>query len=352
MVFMWYFSNSNKYNPNASQYSSNLLPEVTFQNSLPVGSIVNLPKLTSISGRIVPNTGKRVFLFVSRTCGSCEYISLAIPELAKTFSKLTWVYVEKSSEPPIIGTSKLENLYIVKNGDTNLSSLFESKYTPTFFFIDNDNKIVWKRRGFIPPDYYTLKDILAAFNSNNYELLNKTYQRNLAIGKKFPSIIAYTYPDDKKIVIPNNFIGKSVLIFILHYSCSTCSDVINALPQNLKNSNDVIKIIVFSPFSEKLNQEALRFAKEFGFTTIEKSVESPLIKTTWNDIYRHDHGMIYINDSQFYFQNLIGIVGSPYVILLNKNGHIEHIYSPNFYSKDQLKNFYASLYKLIKNERR
>jgi len=47
----------------------------------------------------------------------------------------------------------------------------------------------------------------------------------------------------------------------------------------------------------------------------------------------------------------IGIVGSPYVMLLNKNGNIENIYPPNFYSKDQLKNFYTSFYKSIKMKR-
>ncbi len=77
------------------------IPQLSFQNSLPVGTIVKLPKLISISGRTIPDNTKRVFVFVSRTCGSCECISIAIPNRAKTCDKLTWIYIEKSDEPPI-----------------------------------------------------------------------------------------------------------------------------------------------------------------------------------------------------------------------------------------------------------
>ena len=281
------------------------LPQLRFQNSIPVGTALSLPKLTSISGRIIPTDTKRVFVFVSRTCGSCEYISIAIPKLAETFNKLTWIYIEKSDEPPLIGNPKISNLYIIKNAKANLSSIFNSKYTPTFFLVDKNNKLVWKRRGFIIPDYYSLKDILFAFQNNDYPLLEKTYQRNLQTGKLFPKIVVYTYPDHKKLVIPDDLKGKPTLIFIFHYSCKACLTVINAIPDQIKNSKEVNKIIVFSPFSERLNKESINFGEKFGFREIVRDLQVPIIEVTWNNIdetFKNTNTM-YINDYDFSFQN-------------------------------------------------
>jgi len=342
IIFGVYKRNTLKTNNSAS------VPQFALKNSLPVGTAVNIPKLISINGRKVPLEKKKVFVFVSRECGSCEYVSIAIPKLAKTFNKLIWVYVEKSDEPPLIGNPKINNLYVVRDSKVHLSSIFKSNYTPTFFLTDRNNKIVWKRRGFIAPDYYSLKDVLSAFQNNNYSLLKETYQRNIEIGKKFPEVTAYTYPDNNKIILPDNFKGKPTLIFIFQFSCKSCLIAMNAVPEDLKDSKNINKIVVFSPFSEVVNKEALSFAKEFGIKEMEASLKAPIISTKWIDVnkcFSHAKNTIIINDEDFKFQYSIGWPGASTLIVINKNGTLTHIFSLGNQQEDTLKTFYEKLYK-------
>ncbi len=331
------------------------LPQLRFQNSIPVGTALSLPKLTSISGRIIPTDTKRVFVFVSRTCGSCEYISIAIPKLAKTFNKLTWIYIEKSDEPPLIGNPKISNLYIIKNAKANLSSIFNSKYTPTFFLVDKNNKLVWKRRGFIIPDYYSLKDILFAFQNNDYPLLEKTYQRNLQTGKLFPKIVVYTYPDHKKLVIPDDLKGKPTLIFIFHYSCKSCLTAMDAIPQEIKQSDRINKIVVFSPFSEELNNKAIKFADEYGFKNIIMDLQHPIVAVRKNEVLKFFNDSIstfIINDKDFRFQYSIGWPGTPTLIVISKNGSTIGEYFLGNSGTNTLGRFYDKLLKILKSRRK
>jgi len=327
-------------------------PEINLVNSVPAGTVVKFPDIYTVDERKVPQNVKTAVIFLDRTCGSCEYLSIALPKLVRKFPGIIWLYVEKSEDPPIIGNVSIKNLYIVRDSKINLSSIFESKYTPTIFLLDKNNKILWKHRGFIPPYYKRFKEVVSYFDNNNILYLENSTERNLLVGKEFPEITVKSYPDNKELSFPGSFKGKPATIFLFQFSCTECLTAVNAIPNELKQTNKINKIIVFAPFSEKINQDGINFGKEFGFKNMVIGLQSPIIKVTWKDIFSALKGAqntVYINDYDFSFQDSIGWPGAPVLIELDKNGTVRGVFSLHNASNSELKGFYTHLYKTLLN---
>ncbi len=327
-----------------------------FKQTLQIGSTVNASTVASSLKPFLNNKDK-VIIFGSRFCGNCLKLDPAIPFLVNKFDKLQWIYVEKSGQKPISileNTAKThKNFSVITDKDESkaLANLFESYYTPNIFLLHN-SQIVYEKLGFMASDFNSLVNVLMLFSEGKYSEVKSLSQKTLVENHKFPKIVCPTY-SNRKVHIPEDFIGKPTVILIMHGTCMRCKQIAANIPQSFKKNNSINKLIVFSAFSKELNEKSLEYAKRFGMKELYYELKNPPTDlffgiNTVRSLIGKNQSITYINDTTLNFQNSIGFVSAPSMILIDKSGNFIGIFSLPLKDKDIIK-FFNCLSDYLKN---
>lgn len=333
--------------------SKNLIDKTIFipRQSLSVGEIVNIAnKIEDFENNEIILEGKKIFIFGNKNCGSCFYITFPLIEWVKTFKDIQFLYIETSNQVPLLYSECKDerNFHLILDKDNYFYRLFGEPNFPTIFFINEENRIVWKRTGFLILHYKEYTKRIEEFIQGK-EIFDD-YQVNIKIGMFFPEI-KYRY-HNKLINLPNDFLGKPSLIFFINSSCEICKNVLEYIPSSISKNCNINKIIILSGISNEVMSENLEFAKKFSLKDVELQVRQSEFYNYINLSYlqritKDFQCSLIIEDNFFEISKRIGLMGGPFLCILDSKGKIIFINSIGFPNIKDYKKFYKECEKII-----
>lgn len=340
---------------NKSKTENNIISTTMFipNQSLSVGTIVNFDtQIQDISNKIVNFKGKKVFIFANNRCGSCMYLNFPLVEWIKKFKEVDFYFFESSNQQPLIYSELKQesNFYTFVGGE--YFNIFKNPATPSVFFIDENNKIVWKRTGFQISDYKEYEERIEEFSKGKYDF--NDYQRNIGLGEIFPEII-YKYKDDV-FLFPDDFKGEPTIIFFLFSSCKSCRNIIDLMTDNISKNEKINKVIVFADTTKETIEANLNFAVHFSLKDIEMQIKHAELYKYIDSQYilekiKSFKNTVFIKDDFFFIPKMVGMVGGPYAFILNSEGKILSINSIGFEDPEILNKFFEGCIKILKEWR-
>lgn len=315
--------------------TAKILEEHSFSltNSLPVGETVDFSSFKNKDFvKLFQNNKSKVVVFGRKECAACSYLSFPLKEWIKEYKNLDFIYIEMTGLEIHYLDTNSKNFHLILNDPNkspNLTDLFHVKFSPTIFFLNNNNKIIWKRCGFLITDYVDLSQHLNEFAHGQVKFTD--YQRNIVVGKELPSI-QYIY-NGKKIIIPDELKGKPTFIYLFMSTCGACKNALDQIPKSIASNNDVRKLIIFAGFNKVAENYALSFANHFSMKLLENEIKQNagyeelsydyLLRKTL-DNYKN---VVIVRDDFFRLQNMLGLPGAPFLIALDKDGKVIGVYS-------------------------
>ena len=300
--------------------------------SIPVGKIVNFSQFRDEDfAKLFQSNRPKVIVFGRNECGPCFYLSFPLKEWVKKYRELEFIYIEMTNLKPNYLHINSKNFHLILNDPNvipNLTDLFHVRFSPTIFFLNGNNAIVWKRSGFLITDYEDLKQHLYKFSHNQLEFAD--YQRNITVGRRLPSI-RYIY-NGEKIVFPDEFKGKPTFIYLFMSTCGVCKSALDQIPNSVSNNNNINKVIIFAGFNKEAESDALHFANHFSMKLLESEIKQDAkYERLSYDYLRKKLGnfknVVFIRDDFFKLQNMLGLPGAPFLIVLDKRGNVFGVYS-------------------------
>lgn len=329
------------------KFQENIFEKSIFipKQSLPVNELVKFDenKIVDFSGKNIPLNSKKIFIFSNKNCGSCHYLIFPVIEWVKTVKNVLFIYIELSNQLPIIYSECKEedNFYLILDKNFYLYNLFSKPHFPSIFFINENNKIVWKRTGFLILHYQEFTNRIKEF-AEGKEIFDD-YQFNINIGSPFPQI-KYIYKNIM-FILPDYLIGKPSLMFFINTSCDICKNIIEQLPSSISKNYNINKFIILSGASQEVKERNLEFAKKFSLKDVELQVKQ-------SDYYKYVtlsyilektkefKSTTIIEDDLYEISKRIGLIGGPYLCILDAYGKIKSINSIGFFQYKDYKNFY------------
>jgi len=325
------------------------------KQSLPVGSTIIFDReIQDVGKRGVNFDEKKLFIFADNYCGSCIYLTFPLIEWVKEFREIDFYYIEQSDKVPTIYSELMDedNFYAFVDSDKYFHNMFKEPSTPSVFFVDKNNMVVWKRTGFLISDYREYKKRIEEFTEGKTDF--EDYQRNITINQIFPGI---SYNNNCKVVtFPDNFKGKPALLFFIFSSCKSCKAIIESIPPSISESSEITKIIVFAGITEDTINENLNFARHFSLRDVELQVKQAEFYKyiDYQDLQKETSNFkstYLIEDDFFSISEMIGLAGGPFVCVLNPEWKVLSINGIGFEDVKVLKTFFEGCIKLFEERR-
>ncbi|HPS70053.1 MAG TPA: hypothetical protein PLO19_04870 [Candidatus Cryosericum sp.] len=217
----------------SNQKATSIIQSTAFvpKQSLVVGSTARLAaQAQDVRGKTVSMTGRKVLVFSDKSCGSCLYLAFPIIEWVQKFKDTGFYYIEKTDQIPLIDGElrSYQNFHIISDSNSSIFKSFGEPSTPSVFFLDADNRIVWKSTGFLMSDYVRYEQRIKEFSEGRSTF--DDYQENIDIGNPFPKIAHSS--NGVATELPDDFLGKPTLMFFL-YASSKASKVKNVRANRL-----------------------------------------------------------------------------------------------------------------------
>lgn len=326
------------------------------KQSLPVGSVPVIEKQTyDINENKFVLEGRKVLIFSNKACGSCTYLTFPLIEWVREFRDVSFCYIEKSDQIPLIYAELKSdpNFHIIADRTGHFYKTFGEPSTPSIFFVDDGNRVVWKNTGFLITDYKRYEERIRDFS------LGKTvvddYQVNIAIGKPFPKI---TYSSKRAVTdLPTDYLGKPTLMFFLYSSSKASKDLVETLSASaLANDAAINKVIIFAGITEDTVQRNLDFAERFSLKQLEYEAKEAELSRRIDLAYvlqktKDFKSTVVIADDYFEVSSRIALVGGPFLCMLDAEGQVLSINAVKFDTPDNYINLFSECTKVLKERR-
>ncbi|MCE5193503.1 MAG: hypothetical protein ABFD13_06630 [Candidatus Cryosericum sp.] len=337
---------------------TNILTSTAFvpKQSLPVGSVAVIEKQArDINGNSIVLEGRKILIFSNKACGSCTYLTFPLIEWVREFRDVSFCYIEKSDQIPLIYAELKSdpNFHIIADRTSHLYKTFGEPSTPSVFFIDDNNRVMWKNTGFLITDYKRYGERIRDFS------LGKTifddYQDNIEIGKPFPKI---TYSDKGTAMnLPTDYLGKPTLMLFVYSSSKASKDLVETLSTSaLANDAAVNKVIVFAGITEDTVQRNLDFAERFSLKQLEYEAKEAELSRQIDLLYvlqetKDFKSTAVIEDDFFEISNRIALVGGPFMCMLDAEGQVLNINAVKFDTPDKCADLFRECKKVLEERR-
>jgi hypothetical protein len=308
--------------------SANILKDTAFvpKQSLAVGSTANLVnQAKDMNNKTVDLDGRKILVFSSKACGSCLYLTFPLIEWVQKFKGVSFDYIEKTDQIPLIGGElKSEpNFHVIHDSSCHFFGVFGEPSTPSIFFLDADNKVVWKNTGFVMTDYKRYEQRIREFSQDRTAF--DDYQENINVGEPFPKIVYNG--GGTSVRLPSDFLGKPTLIFFLYSSSRASKNILDYIPPSIADDVKINKLFVFAGITDETVKRNLDFARHFFLKDVELEAEQSKLSSQIDLAYvlsktKGFKSSTVIEDDFFEISNRIALVGGPYMCMLDTDGNV------------------------------
>jgi thiol-disulfide isomerase/thioredoxin len=264
-------------------------------DSLPIGASAPDFELPDLTGRIVAfehlltSVKPILFFFVSPTCGPCTAILPEIEEWQNELrDKVEFVFI--SSGTPEANAEKFGGGFkrILLQKETEVSALFNAKWTPTAVFVNSDGIIA----SHLAVGDDGIRDLMKRVKVENFEKedIFITNSSKVKIGEEIPE---FSLKDIQgREITAQDFRGKKTLVTFWSTTCPHCDDMVEELKEwDRQKGMDAPNLVVFSEGDVEKH-------KGLG-------LKSPIIL-----------------DEGYKTAEKFGMFGTPSAVLVNENGKI------------------------------
>jgi len=336
---------------------TNILTSTAFvpKQSLVVGSTVSLAtQVQDMRGKTVTLAGRKILVFSDKSCGSCLYLTFPIIEWVQKFKDTCFYYIEKTDQIPLIDgeLQSYQNFHIISDSNSHISQSFGEPSTPSVFFLDADNKVVWKNTGCVMTDYARYEQRIKEFSEGRSTF--DDYQENINVGKPFPKIAHNS--NGVTVVLPDDSLGKPTLMFFLFSSSKSSKDILDDIPSSITDDAKINKVFVFAGITDETVKRNVDFAKHFALREVEFEAQQSFSSSRVDLTYvlnrtRSFKSTTVIEDDLFEISNRIALVGGPYMCILDAEGDVLSINGVRLNTPEEYADLFRECAKILEERR-
>ena len=336
---------------------TNILTSTAFvpKQSLVVGSTVSLAtQVQDMRCKTVTLAGRKIFVFSDKSCGSCLYLTFPIIEWVQKFKDTCFYYIEKTDQIPLIDgeLQSYQNFHIISDSNSHISQSFGEPSTPSVFFLDADNNVVWKNTVCVMTDYARYEQRIKEFSEGRSTF--DDYQENINVGKPFPKIAHNS--NGVTVVLPDDSLGKPTLMFFLFSSSKSSKDILDDIPSSITDDAKINKVFVFAGITDETVKRNVDFAKHFALREVEFEAQQSFSSSRVDLTYvlnrtRSFKSTTVIEDDLFEISNRIALVGGPYMCILDAEGDVLSINGVRLNTPEEYADLFRECAKILEERR-